>query len=186
MNSGPCRTSRRAGRIHPSVTRPGLAAAAAPASFRPMPTRAALVLLVSLLATAAASAQTTPAPATPTPAAPAPKSGKAEAPPEPIDGLEFPRANGGFLGIKLQGVQLKVTFYDKKKEKVAADAARISARWQDNRPRKTVLLPADASTLLSPPVIKAPYSYRIFLVLVGADDRELETLQINPALLPKG
>ncbi len=100
--------------------------------------------------------------------------------------MEFPRANGTFLGIKLQGVQLKVTFYDAKKKKVAADAVRISARWQDNKPRKTVLLPADATTLLSPPVIKAPYSYRIFLVLVGADDRELDTIQINPATLPRG
>jgi len=146
-----------------------------------MPTRAALVLLASLLATAAASAQTAPA-------APKPENPKAaaEAPPEPIDGQEFARANGTFLGIKLQGVQLKVTFYDKKKEKVAADAVRIAARWNDTKPRKTILLPADASTLLSPPVVKAPYSYRIFLVLIGAEDRELETLQINPALLPKG
>lgn len=146
-----------------------------------MPTRAALVLLVSLLAVGPAAAQTTPA-------APKPETPKAaaEAPSEPIDGLEIARANGGFLGIKLQGVQLKVTFYDAKKKKVAADAVRIAARWQDTRPRKTILLPADASTLLSPPVVKAPYSYRIFLVLVGADDRELETLQINPAALPRG
>ena len=79
-----------------------------------------------------------------------------------------------------------MTFYDKKKEKVAADAVRIAARWNDTKPRKTILLPADASTLLSPPVVKAPDSYRIFLVLIGAEDRELETLQINPALLPKG
>jgi hypothetical protein len=146
-----------------------------------MPTRAALVLLASLLAVAPAAAQTAPA-------APKPEKPKAaaEAPPEPIDGQEFTRADGTFLGIKLQGVQLKVTFYDKKKEKVAADAVRIAARWNDTKPRKTILLPADASTLLSPPVVKAPYSYRIFLVLIGAEDRELETLQINPALLPKG
>jgi hypothetical protein len=146
-----------------------------------MPTRAALVLLASLLAVAPTAAQTIPA-------SPKPEKPKAaaKAPAEPIDGQEFPRADGTFLGIKLQGVQLKVTFYDKKKEKVAADAVRIAARWNDTKPRKTILLPADAFTLLSPPVVKAPYSYRIFLVLIGADDRELETLQINPALLPKG
>jgi|GEM_PF-6223392 len=146
-----------------------------------MPTRAALVLLASLLAAAPAAAQTAPA-------APKPEKPKAaaETPPEPIDGQEFARPNGGFLGIKLQSVQLKVTFYDKKKEKVAADAVRIAARLNDTKPRKTVLLPADASTLLSPPVIKAPYSYRIQLVLVGAKDAELETLQINPAALPRG
>ena len=150
-----------------------------------MPTRAALVLLASLLATAAASAQTTPAPAAPAPKAEKPKAA-AEAPPEPIDGLEFPRANGTFLGLKFQGVQLKITFYDAKKKKVPADAVRIAARWQDHKPRRAVLLPADSSTLLSPPVFKQPYDYRIFLVLIGADDAELETLQINPALLPKG
>ncbi len=146
-----------------------------------MPTRAALVLLASLLAVAPTAAQTAPS-------APKPEKPKAaaEAPPEPIDGLEFPRANGTFLGLKFQGVQLKITFYDAKKKKVAADAVRIAARWQDHQPRRAVLLPAGPETLQSPPVFKPPYDYRIFLVLVGADDRELETIQINPALLPKG
>lgn len=141
-----------------------------------MSTRAALVLLASLLAVAPVAAQTAPAKA--------PTTG--EAPAEPIDGQEFARADGTFLGIKLQGVQLKVTFYDAKKVKASADAVRIAARWNDTKPRKAVLLPADAFSLVSPPVIKAPYSYRIKLVLIGADDRELETLQVNPATLPRG
>lgn len=137
--------------------------------------RAALVLFATLVAAGFASAQTTP---DPKPAA--------EAPAEAIDGLEIPRANGTFLGLKFQGVQLKVTFYDAQKKKVAADAVRIAARWQDHKPRRSVLLPADPSAFLSPPVFKQPYDYRIFLVLIGPDDRELETIQINPAALPKG
>jgi len=144
------------------------------ASLQSMPIRAALALFANLVAAGFVTAQTSPA-----------TKPAVEASAAVIEGLEIPRANGTFLGVRLQGVQLKITFYDAKKKKVAADAVRIAARWQDHKPRRAVLLPSDSSTLLSPPVFKQPYDYRIFLLLIGANDSELESLQINPALLPR-
>ncbi len=97
-----------------------------------------------------------------------------------IKGLEIARANGGFLGVTADGVSLVVTFYDKKKKPVKADAVRVNARWTDRvKARSAVLLPEDASTFKSPPVLKPPYRYVAFLVLIGADEKAMETYSIN-------
>ncbi|MBC8010030.1 MAG: hypothetical protein H7067_08030 [Burkholderiales bacterium] len=96
-----------------------------------------------------------------------------------IEGIEIARSGGGFLGIKTEGVVLKVTFYDEKKKPVAADAVRIAARWQDSRQRRTVLLPATPETLVSPSVISRPFNYIIYLVLIGPDEKEIETHSLS-------
>lgn len=70
---------------------------------------------------------------------------------------------------------MKVTFYDKEKEKETADAVRISARWTDSRPRFTVLLPTSPETLASPGVLSRPFNYLVYLALVGPDDAVLES-----------
>ena len=86
---------------------------------------------------------------------------------------------GGFLGVQTEGVTLKVTFYDEKKEKVAADAVRITARWQDTKPRHMVLLPSSPETFSSPPLLTRPFSYIVYLVLVGADDKPIENFSLR-------
>lgn len=97
-----------------------------------------------------------------------------------VKGTEIARANGQFLGVTTDGVSLVVTFYDRKKKPTKADAIRVNARWTDRiKPRSTVLLPADESTFQSPPVLKPPYRYVAFLVLIGADEKVMETYSLN-------
>lgn len=96
-----------------------------------------------------------------------------------IEGIEIARKGGGFLGIKTEGVVLRVTFYDEKKKPVAADAVRIAARWKDSKPRNTVLLPVAPETLASPSVISRPFNYIIFLTLIGAEEKVIETHSLN-------
>ena len=109
-------------------------------------------------------------PAAPAPAAPAEKKEEAT-----IPGVTLTRPDGRFLGVETEGVTMKVTFYDAEKKPQAADAIRISARWTDTQPRFTVLLPSSPGTLVSPGVLKRPFNYTVYLALVGADDKVIET-----------
>lgn len=106
----------------------------------------------------------------------APAAGAAESAEEKtIPGVVLTRPDGRFLGVETDGVTMKVTFYDKEKEKETADAVRISARWTDSRPRFTVLLPTSPETLASPGVLSRPFNYLVYLALVGPDDAVLES-----------
>ena len=148
------------------------------------------LLAASLLSIApgALHAQTVPAaqppakkPAAPAGQAPAKAAPAGENPAEEpkIEGITLARAGGGFLGVRAEGVTLKVTFYNEKKEKVAADAVRITARWHDTKPRHMVLLPSAPETLSSPPLLTRPFSYVIYLVLIGADDKPIENYSLR-------
>ncbi len=146
---------------------------------------AALLLLTAPAALHAQAAYPTqPSPAKKTgPAAQASSkaaaAGEKSAEEPTIKGIELSRAGGGFLGVQTEGVTLKVTFYDEKKEKVAADAVRITARWQDTKPRHMVLLPSSPETFSSPPLLTRPFSYIVYLVLVGADDKPIENFSLR-------
>lgn len=97
-----------------------------------------------------------------------------------VKGFEIARADGRFLGVTTDGVSLVVTFYDKKKKPMKADAVRVNARWTDRiKQRSAVLLPADESSFRSPPVLKPPYRYVAFIVLIGADEKEMESYSLN-------
>ncbi|MCU0792040.1 MAG: hypothetical protein MUE42_04150 [Opitutaceae bacterium] len=98
-----------------------------------------------------------------------------------IPGLEIARPGGGFLGVRTEGVTLRVTFYDKDKKKIPADAARITARWRDGRPRFAVLLPSEPATMSSPGVFQRPFNYIVYLAVVGPDDSVLETHSLTLA-----
>ncbi len=92
-----------------------------------------------------------------------------------IPGVVLNRPDGRFLGVETEGMSMRVTFYNRDKEREPAEAVRISARWTDTRPRFTVLLPTTPETLVSPSVLSRPFNYIVFLALVGADDQVIET-----------
>lgn len=92
-----------------------------------------------------------------------------------IPGVVLTRPDGRFLGVETEGMSMKVTFYDAEKKPEAADVIRITARWQDGRPRNTVLLPSGGETLVSPPHLTRPFSYIVYLALVGADEQVKES-----------
>lgn len=106
------------------------------------------------------------------PATPAAAEAKEE---KTIPGVVLTRPDGRFLGVETEGVVMKVTFYNQKKEPEAADAIRITARWSDTQPRRTVLLPSTAETLVSPGVMRRPFNYIVYIALVGADEQVVET-----------
>ena len=141
-----------------------------------------LFAVLAVLGSAAFAQGTPPAkPVAPHPApAPAASAAADKKEEEPkIPGVVLNRAGGRFLGVETEGVRLKVTFYNQEKKKEPADAIRISARWTDTQPRFTVLVPADAETLASPGVLKRPFNYTVYLALVGADEKVMETYSLR-------
>ena len=144
--------------------------------MRPASFLAAFCLLGSVVFAQGTPSATPAAPVSP--AAPAPAaaaSGEKKEEEIKIPGTVLPRPDGRFLSVETEGVQLKVTFYNQEKKKEPADAIRITARWNDTRPRFTVLVPTGAETLASPNVLKRPFNYIVYLVLVGADEKVIET-----------
>lgn len=93
-----------------------------------------------------------------------------------IDGIAIARAQGGYIGVTIEGVRMRVTFYDEKKKKVAPDVARIMARWDPPRIasgfRTCVLLPDGPHSLLSPDHFRPPYTYQVFMTLIKAEGEE--------------
>lgn len=145
--------------------------------MRPLSLLAAVLLVfgcsVFAQSVPGAKAATPAAPATPVaPARPSDPAPKKEI---VLPGVVLTRPDGRFLSVETEGVVLKVTFYDAEKKKEAADVIRISARWTDTQPRFTVLLPAAPETLASPGVLKRPFNYLVYLALVGADEKVVET-----------
>lgn len=121
------------------------------------------------------------------PAAPAPSAAAEEE--AKIEGHAISRANGHYLGVELDGLRLRVTFYGPDKKKETADASRIAVRW--DHPRQTggfknaVLTPESAEALASPGVFMPPHTYNVFLVLIGADEKPIENFVVNLGALPK-
>lgn len=113
-------------------------------------------------------------PAAPKPAAPTSKPAvKKEETMGHVDGLVIARANGTFLGLTLDAERkFKLTFYDKKKKPTKPDVDRVLARWPnvhgpgDNR---TVLNPADATSMLGAMPVRGPYAFLLFLTLLRGE-----------------
>ncbi|OHE79588.1 MAG: hypothetical protein A3G75_09025 [Verrucomicrobia bacterium RIFCSPLOWO2_12_FULL_64_8] len=131
-------------------------------------------------ATKAAPAQSSakPSPGTPPATKPDPKK-KAEEEMGKIPGLTLTRANGTFLGLTLEGGNLKLSFYDEKKKPSSPDVPRAVARWN---PRyklgedRTVLNPApDGKSLLGVKIVRPPYNYKIYLTLIKAGEEGSNT-----------
>jgi len=110
---------------------------------------------------------------------PAPAPAPIEKPAE-IDGLEIPRATGGFIGVTVDGARLVVKFYDADKKPVAINVARASARWSPvNKVGevRSVLNPgADGQSLVSTPVVLPPLVFRVYLTLLDAEGNALDSV----------
>ena len=114
-----------------------------------------------------------PAKAAPGKAAPGKKApgkdGKAEEEPAVIEGMEIPRAAGGFLGLQIVNGTFKMTFYDAEKKPVPADAARAVLRWDAKYKvgqERVILNPGEPNTLSSPRAIRPPYTFKLFITLI--------------------
>ena len=148
--------------------------------MRTYPTLFAAVLLGLVSPGSFAQSQPTPSPKTAEGAVAAEEEiGK-------IEGIEVARPGGGFLGLLVEGVTVKITFYDDKKKPVVADAVRISARWHDTKPRKAVLLPSTPETLVSPGVFPRRHTYIVFFTLIGPDDQVIESFSKRLNEAPAG
>jgi hypothetical protein len=138
-----------------------------------------LGLSATALLFAADLAEPKPTPPTAGTAPAVPSPSVVEVLPAPIQGMVLTRPAGDFLGVELDGIALKVTFYDAKKKKTPADAVRIAARWASKVRSDTVLLPISPETLISPAVLRPPQNYIVTIVLIGANDQVLDQHRVN-------
>ena len=130
-------------------------------------------------ATKAAPAKSTPAkPTKPAPAAPAKE-------PEEIvlPGIVKERPKGGFMSVQVVDSHLTLSFYDAKKKEIPVDVARAAARWRTNKKISedhTVLNPGgDGKTLVGIGVVTPPYTFKLFLTLLGEDGAAVESYVVD-------
>lgn len=127
-----------------------------------------LALFAAALVCTIGTAQTPARPGAPGQGVPAEKE-------EPkIEGTVIERPNGTFLGLTLHEGKYKLSFYDKEKKPMRADALRAVARWPNPHgpgQNRTVLNPAgDGTYLLGALFVRGPHAFRLFLVVVKSDD----------------
>lgn len=118
-----------------------------------------------------------------TPAAPAgkpeakktdPKKTDAKKKEEPkIEGIVIERANGAYLGLKLENGTYKLSFYDAKKKPVAPDVSRAAARWNPQYKQfseRAILNPsADGKALVGGKPVRPPYTFKLYLTLLKGE-----------------
>jgi hypothetical protein len=119
---------------------------------------------------------------------PAPNSSDATGKPavkHEIPGVTIPRANGGFLGLEIDGnSNFKLSFYDKDKAPVAVDVGFATIRWHSSL-TKTIefvgLTPgSDGTFLASPRVIRRPWTFKLTILLfVAGNNDPVETYAID-------
>jgi hypothetical protein len=90
-----------------------------------------------------------------------------------IPGLTVPRANGGFLGIEIDGnSNFKISFYDKDKAPIVADVALATVRWHASTMKSVEfvgLTPGcEGKCLTSPRVIRRPWTFTLTILLFAA------------------
>jgi hypothetical protein len=96
-----------------------------------------------------------------------------------LPGSVIERADGGFLSLSLEGNKFKLAFYDAKKKPIAADVVRAIARWDPvnkSGEERSVLNPSeDGQTLRGNVFVRPPFTFRVFLALIGADGNVVES-----------
>jgi len=122
---------------------------------------------------------------------PAAKAGPAEDEEEGvIEGIAIARPDGRWLGLTVEGIQLKVTFYDEKKKPQKIDVLRGNARWRMPtvaQQERAVLNPApDGVSLIGNRPVRKPWTYSVTIVLVNDREEVIETHQVplSAAVVP--
>jgi hypothetical protein len=86
-----------------------------------------------------------------------------------IEGQEIARGEAGFLGVEVVEGKFKLNFYDKEKKPMKPDVARAALRWDPKYKvgmERLTLSSAGESWLTSERVIRPPYNFKLFIVLV--------------------
>ena len=100
-----------------------------------------------------------------------------------IVGLAIARANGGFLGLSLEGGGFKLAFYNAKKKPVAADVASGVARWQPANKKGNELAPlspgSDGKALVSSKFVQSPHTFKVYLTLFNAAGDTVENYTLD-------
>lgn len=137
--------------------------------------------LVALSATAASGAAHGDQPTPPAPSAIVAQADKA-AEEVQLDGVVLPRADGGFLQVKMEGMNLVLRTYDAKKKAVPVDVDRatvrliFAARAQE---QYTLARSADGMALTVGRPIRAPHVFRANIALFRGDSSEaVESFQV--------
>ena len=91
-----------------------------------------------------------------------------------IEGVSKRRDKGGWIGVEIKDEHFRMTFYNAKKNPVAADVMSAVLWWpvkyQPN-PERTELVRGDtASVLTSDQVIKRPYVFKLHVTLLTDSD----------------
>ena len=117
-----------------------------------------------------------------------PKTGKPAAPlveqMGKIDGWEIARPSGTYLGLKIEGGNFMLSFYDEKKKPMTADVARGTARWdppQKKGKEFSALNPTgDGMALVGNKFVRPPYNWIVFLTLLNNAGETVENYSVNP------
>ena len=98
-----------------------------------------------------------------------------------VVGVEAQRANGGFLGLAVEGNAFVLRFYDKEKSETTVDVYRAVARWSSPQKAGTqrAILNSNGKALTSPPVVRPPLAFNAFIVLLSEGGEAIETLNFN-------
>lgn len=98
-----------------------------------------------------------------------------------LDGLVMARASGGFLQLKMEGMQLVLRTYDAEKKPVKVDVDRATVRLQfaSRSPEQFTLAPsADGMSLTVGRPVRQPHVFRAYIGLFRGDGAEaLESFQ---------
>jgi hypothetical protein len=100
-----------------------------------------------------------------------------------IVGMAITRANGGFLGLSIEGGGFKLAFYDAKKKPMAIDVASGVARWQLVSRKGSELAPlspgGDGKSLTSSKYVQPPHTFKVFLTLFNAAGDAVENYTVD-------
>ena len=92
----------------------------------------------------------------------------------PKTGVNVARS-GGWINVVVEGNRFVVTFYDAKKKPAAADARHGTVRYvyAAKNPSRVVLnLREDGAALVSPPTVRPPHVFKLFLSLDAQEGEE--------------
>lgn len=101
---------------------------------------------------------------------------------EELEGVVTPRASGGFVQLKMEGVQIVLRVYDAEKKPVKVDVDRATVRLQfaSRSPEQFTLAPsADGMSLTVGRPVRQPHVFRAYISFFRGDGAEaVESYQL--------